>query len=239
MIPVLVISLDRALDRRTRIGAHLSELGVPFSFLSASEGDAVPRYTWHYERNLSPGEVGCYVSHVRAARAIVEAGERFVCVLEDDAVLETSAIEFLKQDVLALLPEFDILRLEALWHGRHKKVATVAGINVCTTLYPDGGMRAQIYSQGGARKVANCRSPIVSPIDVHLYYDPPIRPFKLLDVSPACARELGTASLIGHRENCARRSLHRNLRYKIRRRLNYAITWGVTELFQLSKRKTI
>ena len=88
-----------------------------------------------------------------------------------------------------VLPEFDIIRLEALWHGRYKHVATVAGTKACTTLYPDGGTRAQIYSQSGARKVANCRYPIVDPIDVHLYYDPPIRRFKLLDVFPASARD--------------------------------------------------
>jgi len=73
---------------------------VPFTFLSACEGDRLPRYAWRYKRNLAPGEVGCYLSHVKAANAIVESGEKFVCVLEHDAVLEPRAIEFLKPDTL-------------------------------------------------------------------------------------------------------------------------------------------
>lgn len=225
MIPVFVISLPRSADRRSRIGAHLAGLGVPFSFIDALEGDGSARFSRRYQRDLTQGEIGCYRSHKLAAERAMSAGP-FACVLEDDAALSPDALPFLRQENLGVLPTFDMLRLEAIWHGRKEVAGSIGGIDVCSPLYPCGGTRAQIYSETGARKVATCRHPISEPIDVHLYYDPPIRRFRLLDVAKPCASGTGTATLIGDRANNAVPSRYRKIRYQIRRRLNYALAWG-------------
>lgn len=226
MIPCLVISLRRSHERRSRITARLNALGVPFTFFDALEGDGRATYSRRYGRALSQGEIGCYLSHVAAARVIATSDEPFGCILEDDAVLQHNAAHFLSAEILSTLPPFDILRLEALFHGRNKHVTTIQGVKVCAPLYPDAGAAAQIYTRSGAAKIASCRRPISEPIDVHLYYDPPIRPLRLLDVSPACASRDHVASEIGERHDVARFGWYDKTCYKLRRRMNYHLAWS-------------
>src|SRR4051794_14672232 len=94
--PVFVINPERSLDRRAQMKAHLDAHRVPFTIVDAIDGDARPFYSWTFQRNLLPGEVGCYLSHKKAARLIADSDCDFACVLEDDAALEPAAIPFLR-----------------------------------------------------------------------------------------------------------------------------------------------
>lgn len=158
MIPVFVISLERSSDRRMGMKAHLDELGIPFSFLDAVDGaNGLEAYSPTYRRNLMPGEIGCFLSHAKAAQTIVDRGHEFACVLEDDARLLPSTLSMLNEHALAALPSFDALRLTASWHGRRKIVSTNGDLAICAPLYRLAGSHAQIYSQSGAQKIANAR----------------------------------------------------------------------------------
>jgi glycosyl transferase family 25 len=237
VIPIFVINLERARDRRRRIEADLARLGLSATFLPAVDGTSISQsiYSKTYMRELLPGEIGCYLSHLNAARAVAESGSPFGCVLEDDAVLAPSALTLLRQDALLSLPDFDILRLEAIWRRKHLPIKEISGIQVVAPYYPDGGSRAQIYSARGARKVSTDRSSIKEPIDVHLYYDPPLRRFRLLDVAVSCATEATTQSYIGHDRNTPVPDRFRKLRYRLRRKANFVLAWGVQSFATVRK----
>lgn len=89
-----VINLKRAVIRREHMVAQLSRSGVSYQFVEAHEGRELdlddPRVvdpSVLADGTLSPGGVGCALSHLDAYRMIVEDGRQRALVLEDDAVL--------------------------------------------------------------------------------------------------------------------------------------------------------
>lgn len=95
---IFVINLPEAVVRRERVSGHLATMGldaivveaVRGSMLSAAERASVaddPRSVGRYGRALTPGELGCSLSHVRAYDQLLGTGHEFGLILEDDAVL--------------------------------------------------------------------------------------------------------------------------------------------------------
>jgi glycosyl transferase family 25 len=93
-IPVFVINLDGSQNRMDMISARLAAQKVAFHRVPAVDGrkldlsgladdDACRR---EMGRSIQPGEVGCYLSHLKAMRAFVESGAEYGVVLEDDAI---------------------------------------------------------------------------------------------------------------------------------------------------------
>jgi len=97
VIPAYVINLEKASERRTRIGLQLDELGVPYQIFRAVDGRLLDdeevgrRYDAGAAllayRPLSRGELGCALSHLGVYRKMLEDGVPFALVLEDDAAL--------------------------------------------------------------------------------------------------------------------------------------------------------
>jgi len=91
----LAVNLDGSDDRWRAVSAALARAGIAFDRLPAIDGrarppDAFPDYDGaramrHMGRGLVGGEVGCYLSHLAAARAFLDTGAPHGLVLEDDA----------------------------------------------------------------------------------------------------------------------------------------------------------
>lgn len=95
---VLVISLERAADRRRLMAAQLDWPGMPpYEFLSAVDGrqmDVDQRNAVYdeasailYNRALTAPEIGCAASHIQAYRRVLDDGLPAALILEDDALL--------------------------------------------------------------------------------------------------------------------------------------------------------
>ncbi len=90
-----VINLDGSDDRLRSISDKLDAAGMAFTRLSAVDGrgfdpDRVPDYDpqaaqRYMGRALVGGEIGCYHSHLAAARAFLESGASWGLILEDDS----------------------------------------------------------------------------------------------------------------------------------------------------------
>ena len=83
---IYVISLDRAVERRSRVESVLSARGIPFEFFSAVNGfeglperlQALPddQHRIRFRsRPLTPEEKGCYASHYLLWEKCVELDE--------------------------------------------------------------------------------------------------------------------------------------------------------------------
>lgn len=87
---VIVINLDRDVERLAHIGAELARAGIAFERFAAIDGDMLPgwlrRYLGDAEATLSRGEIGCYASHLAVCRDVEEQGAPAL-VLEDDVAL--------------------------------------------------------------------------------------------------------------------------------------------------------
>lgn len=90
-----VINLDRSVARYDHIHAACDRAGLAHVRLSGVDGAQLDPaqldgyHPWqarlYYGRALSAGELGCYLSHLKAARAFLDSGQDFGLVLEDDA----------------------------------------------------------------------------------------------------------------------------------------------------------
>lgn len=99
-IPVYVISLPAAVERRKSMADQLSAAGLTFEFFDAIRGDAlsvdergavvadkeIVRANMK-GRDLNNGEIGCALSHQSVYQKILASGAERALVLEDDALL--------------------------------------------------------------------------------------------------------------------------------------------------------
>jgi len=63
----------------------------------------------HYE--LSRGAVGCYLSHIHAWQSLLKSDKHVAIIMEDDALLYPSLMEYLQHEVQTLPNDWDILLL--------------------------------------------------------------------------------------------------------------------------------
>ena len=144
-------------------------------------------------RLLTSSEVGCYLSHLRAVKKAYNEGYDYVCVLEDDVVIEP---EF-GNTIRALLSEnLDIVRLMALKLRRRKPLRDIVyGVMLTRPERGTLGTQAYMMSRTGMKKFIDHASVIYEAIDHVLDH------FFLFDletyaVEPHVAFELDNGSTI-------------------------------------------
>ena len=115
-IKFYVINLDRSPKRLRCISSHLRSLGIEFTGIAAVDGRQISNetarsYPVRYFRPLTKGELGCALSHYRCWERIIEDGVDYGVILEDDAMLDKSFLEFIKLLKQNKEPDWDILKL--------------------------------------------------------------------------------------------------------------------------------
>ena len=96
-MPVYVISLARAKERRANMRRRLDSLTADYEIVNAVDGEAldISQYgdrlradLWRQMRRREPtrGEIGCYLSHCQLWERIAAGENECALVLEDDAV---------------------------------------------------------------------------------------------------------------------------------------------------------
>jgi Glycosyltransferase family 25 (LPS biosynthesis protein) len=152
----LYINLERSADRRQRLEAELSCVGLQYQRLPASDG-----------RVLAPGkpareaaEYGCYLSHCRAME-IAATDDKPTHILEDDAKLSLQLPVVIQAAIAGrLLDQFDIVFLDvqmpyavAMW--RHLRNAIRPGqvsiVNLSGATF--AALASYLVSPSGAAKV--------------------------------------------------------------------------------------
>jgi len=109
---IIVISLEKAPERRNKIKEQLNNLGLEAIIMDAVDGSLLPEEEknrsikigrWRVGEKFKPGEIGCTMSHINALKRAKEMGWEYAIILEDDVVL---AEDFTKRIrlLLKLLP---------------------------------------------------------------------------------------------------------------------------------------
>lgn len=98
MIRTLVINLARSENRRQAIRSKLEDLGMPFEFWKAVDGEAItPQQMALYSsraafkehgRELHRNEIGCILSHIGIWTDLIEQNDDEVLVIEDDMLID-------------------------------------------------------------------------------------------------------------------------------------------------------
>ncbi|MBK1682247.1 hypothetical protein CKO18_01520 [Rhodoferax fermentans] len=193
VVPVFVVSLKTASDRRAALKSHLDDLGIQFEWIDAIRGDALsPQYRQEVNPtgNMSPGQLGCYLSHIHIYERIIEQALPVALVLEDDTVLHPSVKNLVATGCQHL--EFDYCFLGSDDRGDAGFVfynaATPAPLSKAHLSYPLSSgpfcTHAYLITLEGAKKRLACAYPARSAIDHyhHLPYTP-----RLMAVVPMLA----------------------------------------------------
>ncbi len=106
------INLDRSPDRRAHVEKQLKQHKLSATRITGIDGarlgddvDGIDPalYRRCHGREIRAGEIGCYLSHLKALQTFLDGGGRYGVILEDDAVLRPGY-----GDVLAALVENDM-----------------------------------------------------------------------------------------------------------------------------------
>ena len=167
---IFIINLERAAERRETILRHLRGLGLEAEILPAVEGAHLPPGSLPQGTHpgLSPGEIGCYLSHVRFWETVVARRLPHAIVLEDDVLCSPSLMRVATETAALGLP-LDALRLSALRPIRGLPIATLSGGErlILPTKNPSG-TQGYMVSLAGAQRLLEALSVPRCPIDAAL-----------------------------------------------------------------------
>lgn len=164
---IIVLNLERSIERRNVMRTRLEGLPFEIEFLSAIDGkllhyDSLPDGT---EKRLAPGEIGTYLSHVKAWQTVVEQNLECAVILEDDVLLEPS-FPSIVNELCQLDFRWDAIRLSALM--------PIKGISLCSLsdgtelLLPNknpSGCQGYLVNKPGAERLISRLSIPLQPID--------------------------------------------------------------------------
>jgi GR25 family glycosyltransferase involved in LPS biosynthesis len=186
-IPIFVISLARAPERRASIELHLKELGLSYEVVNAVDGKLLP--VEEQQKLLAPGVsyvpgvIGCYLSHVGVYQEIVKRSIPIALVLEDDARLNRAIVPALKAGSVATNFDYCLLDCDDVsedipaYYDPDSRQLLTDGFPIYETNVGPALLHAYLMTQEGARKRIAHAWPIEKPVDVyhHLRYRPDIR----------------------------------------------------------------
>lgn len=144
-------------------------LGDRFERLEAVTPENVPlSVLTQFSQDLTPGEKGCYASHLLVARLILQRKLPFAVVLEDDVEFAADAIENI-EDAIGRLRSWDIIGLSGAKQHPHRRVAALRTRSLVRFFRFPKVTAGYVMSASGARKLLRRRGRR-RPIDVDIRY---------------------------------------------------------------------
>lgn len=109
-IPIFIISLERAVDRRADIRARLDAARFQYTIVDAVDGQNLSNTNYRVDdkahkflrgRKVSNNEIGCYLSHYNLWQRVASENIDCALILEDDAKWDDDFAEVI-DDIMAL-----------------------------------------------------------------------------------------------------------------------------------------
>jgi glycosyl transferase, family 25 len=162
---VFLVNLDRSPDRLAYMHEQAQRCGLEFERLSAVDGRTmeIPFLGSTFADYLSPGERGCYASHLLFCKKIIDLGLPYAMVIEDDAILSADTLPVAERAVATAPKNWDFIHLAGL--TRHA-TATVAHLDNAHRLVwysrrPPFNSAGYLMSAAGAAKFLAARHRVV------------------------------------------------------------------------------
>ena len=103
---ILVISLEKAKERRESIKKQFESLNIPFFLMDAYDADKLTEAErnkkislvngYRFGEQFRPGEIACTMSHIKALMVARDLNWPYVIVLEDDVILAEDFVRRIK-----------------------------------------------------------------------------------------------------------------------------------------------
>lgn len=212
MIPAFFINLDQHTDRRQFIESQLAAAGFAAERIPGIDGDRLPDslHSYFSPQLLSPGETGCYASHLIAWQTIVARNLSYALVLEDNVEIGTDAAQLVTDVTRILSPGWDLVHMSEKPRTRRFAARPLESLPdnrklVRYARVPDGAF-AYLISNRGAQKLltpvprsapvdTDIRRPWYWGLDLYGVTNPPFRPANF----PSTIESRGARSRRHHR----------------------------------------
>jgi len=171
-LQVLVISLHRSLDRRAKVAQELQKTSLSWTFLDAVDGSALQTPPPEYKAlkvkclqgyELTPNEIGCYLSHKEAWKYCVEKNIPTL-IFEDDFVL-TPEFEHVVSVLLSSPNSWSFIRLQGLYEVSYQDISVIDGIHLVKNIGDAVGATAYLLKPEIARVLIHQSADIYEPVD--------------------------------------------------------------------------
>jgi glycosyl transferase family 25 len=174
MPPIYVINLDRDVERMASLAGSLQALALPFERISAVLGKEVPNWeqlvdaALYASRNRlpmpRPGEVGCYLSHLKAMEEFLRTDAPWCVILEDDVEVRPECVEVLA--ALGQKDDWDLVKLFCFHSGLPvRKRALTASHHLVVHLTRTTSSAAYAVNRRAAETLLKSMRPISEQVD--------------------------------------------------------------------------
>ena len=179
-VPVYIVSLKDATERRALISKHLRGLGIEYELIDAVRGaslDLKYRNEVNPAGNMSMGALGCYLSHIQIYERMVRQNIPVALILEDDTVLHYSVKDLIENGCETLDFDYcflgsddcgdegyvfyDLKKSEKIYNQHHAYLLSSGPY--CSNAY--------LITFEGAKKRMSCALPACTAID-HYHFLP-------------------------------------------------------------------
>jgi len=180
-LKAIVISMKKSIDRRKYIIKQCNQIGIEYEILEGVDGRTLPenictefiqaRKNAYAPKGLppskwevTPGVVGCAISHINAYKKIVESDTEAALILEDDAILTDNikllmdnkkVIKYLRNQKVEIIQlaavKSDYIYLPEIKFLGRSKLAPGLTIGKAAKIIP--GASCYIISKSGAQKL--------------------------------------------------------------------------------------
>ena len=214
-LKVVLINLPRSVERREKMEQRLATLGLPYELLQAVDGKAewerllpsvnLKAFERHVGRDVLPGEVGCYHSHLKAWQRFLTSDALVLLVLEDDMVFHDDFVDALRT-ALRGRAHWDMLKLAKIRAKQPVCQGLLGQYRLNAYLGAATGFGAYLVQRETARRLLPALMPIAAPIDRELeqVHRHDVRHFGL-EPFPCHPQDEGQSTITGERFGAVKR----------------------------------
>ena len=174
MPPIYVINLDRDVERMASLAGSLQALDLPFKRVSGVIGKEVPNWEKLVDGELygarnrlpmpRPGEVGCYLSHLKAMEEFLRTDQPWCVILEDDVEVRPECVEVLA--ALGQKDDWDLVKLFCFHSGLPvRKRALTPNHHLVVHLTRTTSSAGYVVNRRAAETLLNSMRPISEQVD--------------------------------------------------------------------------
>lgn len=177
-IPVYIINLKRSTERYKAVSTYAKAVGLNYQRVEAVEGKSIDisqcqlvdeeRFKRCHGKNILPGEVGCYLSHLNTLEIIANSEHLYGVIVEDDVAFPADFSKIVQE--MTRFKGWDIIKFANHRHTAfHKYIDVFGDVSIGRFLHgPLGSSAAYIVTREGAAKLLKKLSPMYLPYDVAL-----------------------------------------------------------------------
>lgn len=172
---ILYINLDASEHRRDAMEQQFKGLDIPYQRVPAIDGQSVfgslsvadrKRFLQCHGRDLRPGELGCYMSHLKAMQFFLDTDYEYVIICEDDAVIVDHDVVFRLIFSDSSDEKWDFLRLHSRRNPVRVKVSVAAGgVSYFISFTRSTGSAAYALNRKAAQRLLHALRRIEVPFD--------------------------------------------------------------------------